>query len=312
VTGSGGHNKMVSVIIPTYNRSKLLRRAIQSVLAQTYQDIELIVVDDGSTDDTRGGVEGFNDSRIRYIQHGENKGANAARNTGVKATNGEYINFLDDDDELFPEKLERQIGKLRGVPNSVGLIYCRAYYSMEGQKDATCPAPSLRGNLHLHLLKKNLFLLMTPLIRKECFQKAGLFDEALPGCQDWDMWIRIAKYFEFDFIPDILAKYHVHGEQISADLITKMDARAMVVRKHQSDFCKYPRILSDHLRRLGVFSYLAGRRRDGDMYIWKALKQNPLAVKNYLHLIFSSLAPVRHKEILSRRQFTMGSTKFYY
>ena len=100
---------VVSVIIPTYNRAHLIGRAIRSVLDQTYQDWELIVVDDASTDDIPGIVKGFTDGRVKYIRHDENKGAAAARNTGIQAARGAYIAFLDSDDEWLPEKLERQV-----------------------------------------------------------------------------------------------------------------------------------------------------------------------------------------------------------
>lgn len=96
----------VSVVIPTYNRAHLVGRAIQSVLNQTYQDFEIIVVDDGSTDNTEEVVKSFNDPRIRYIRHDQNRGGSAARNTGIKMARGEYIAFQDSDDEWLPEKLE--------------------------------------------------------------------------------------------------------------------------------------------------------------------------------------------------------------
>ena len=99
----------VSVIITTYNRAHLVGKAIKSVLNQTFQDFELIVVDDGSTDNTEEVINSFNDTRIRYIRHKINKGGNAARNTGLRNSKGEYIAFLDSDDEWLPEKLERQL-----------------------------------------------------------------------------------------------------------------------------------------------------------------------------------------------------------
>ncbi len=102
-------NPTVSVIIPTYNRANLVSRAIKSVLNQTYQDFEIIVVDDCSEDNTEEIVKSFNDSRIRYIKHKKNKGGSAARNTGIKRARGKYIAFLDDDDEWLPSKLEKQI-----------------------------------------------------------------------------------------------------------------------------------------------------------------------------------------------------------
>lgn len=113
----------VSIIIPTYNRSQLIARAVKSVLNQTYQNFELIIIDDGSTDNTRELVTSFNDERIRYIRHEENKGEAAARNTGLKAARCDYIAYQDSDDEWLPEKLARQIELLQDASPEVGVIY---------------------------------------------------------------------------------------------------------------------------------------------------------------------------------------------
>ena len=118
-----------SVIIPTYNRARMVDRAIQSVLSQTYQDFEIIVVDDASTDNTQEVVKEcmFRDKRVRYIKHEKNKGGSAARNTGIKNEHGEYVGFLDSDDEWLPTKLEKQIELFRKRCNSVGAVYCLQY-----------------------------------------------------------------------------------------------------------------------------------------------------------------------------------------
>jgi len=113
----------VSIVIPTYNRAGLLSRTIQSVLNQTYQDFEIIIVDDGSTDKTEEVVKSFNSKKIFYNRHEENKGANAARNTGIKASRGEYIAFQDSGDEWLPQKLERQMKVFENASPEVGVVY---------------------------------------------------------------------------------------------------------------------------------------------------------------------------------------------
>lgn len=112
----------VSVVIPTHNRSSLLRRAIQSVLDQTYQDFEIIVVDDASTDDTEAVVKGFADERIRYVRHSENRGEAASRNTGIRLAKGEYIAGHDDDDVWLPPKLEKQVKAFEKASPKVGVV----------------------------------------------------------------------------------------------------------------------------------------------------------------------------------------------
>ena len=112
----------VSVIIPTYNRAKLIKRSILSVLNQTYQNFEIIVVDDGSADDTKSVVESFNNPKIRYIRHDINKGQSAARNTGIKNAKGKYIAFQDSDDEWLPEKLEKQMSCFESPSSHSGIV----------------------------------------------------------------------------------------------------------------------------------------------------------------------------------------------
>lgn len=115
---------LVSVVIPTYNRAEFLPRAVESVLRQTVDDFELIVVDDASTDDTEAVVERFDDPRVEYVRHGTNRGGSAARNTGIERSSGEYIAFLDSDDEWYPRKLERQVEELRSRSDEWVATYC--------------------------------------------------------------------------------------------------------------------------------------------------------------------------------------------
>ena len=121
-----GAKPIVSVVIPTFNRAHLIMRALQSVLTQTFTAWETIVVDDGSTDDTETVVLSLGDSRIRYCRQPENRGPAAARNRGMREAKGEFIAFLDSDDEWFPDKLELQVARFRELPETVGLIYTGA------------------------------------------------------------------------------------------------------------------------------------------------------------------------------------------
>lgn len=128
-------NPTVSVIIPTHNRANLIGKAIDSVLDQTCQDFEIIVIDDGSTDNTAEIVKGFDDFKIHYISHELNRGTSAARNTGIKASRGEYIALLDSDDEWLPEKLDRQVEVLQDEPSEVGVVYSDVLYIDENGKN---------------------------------------------------------------------------------------------------------------------------------------------------------------------------------
>ena len=310
------NNPTVSVIIPTYNRAYLIDRAIQSVLNQSYQDFEMIIVDDGSTDDTKEVVTEFQeqDKRIRYIRHEKNKGGSAARNTGIKSAEGDYVAFLDDDDEWLPAKIEKQVVKFQDSLDEVGVIYSGFFYvSDKTGKVISESVPTLRGNVYANLLSGCILGSPTPLIRKTCFQKAGLYDDRLPSCQDWDMWIRLSKHYTFDFIPDILAKHHVHGKQISVDLNAKIQARKTLIIKYRADLSKHPSILSEHSRRLGILCCLAGHSKEGRKYFLDAIKQNAFQRKSYIHFFLSLLTPEVHRNILRKRSImNIDEITFYY
>lgn len=192
---------LVSVVIPTYNRAKELNRAIKSVLKQTYKKWELIIVDDGSTDDTKKVVQNYMKKykkKIKYLYQ-RNKGQGAARNYGIKRAKGEFIAFLDSDDEWLPEKLEKQI-KLFSNPN-IGLAYSASNLNK---------GPFYRGKVLMQLINKNFITNSSVVIRRKVLKKSGYFGEEdwLRNIEDYDLWLRIALNFEFDYINKPLVKYY--------------------------------------------------------------------------------------------------------
>lgn len=207
----------VSVIIPTYNCGQYICQAVDSVLAQTYRDFELVVVDDGSTDNTRELLMQFG-KNLRYIYQ-ENKGMTAARNTGIKNSSGEYIAFLDSDDIWLPNKLERQVKLLDEAPE-VGLVYCWHYYIDEqGNRckfwnNEVGRSFESGSRLFEKLIERNVISGggSTPVIRRECLAKSGMFDEALSYCGDWDLWLRISMDYIIAVIPEPLGCYRVLDE----------------------------------------------------------------------------------------------------
>ena len=167
----------VSVIIPTYNRAHLVGRAIQSVLEQTYKDFELIVIDDGSNDNTEYIIKEFQkkDKRIKYIAYKKNKGGSAARNAGIKSSKGEYIAFLDSDDEWLSEKLEKQIRLFSSMPAKVGVIYCGRYDFDDDTGIERLRSCLFEGDVRIELFRgwcPSTTLLM---IRRQCFDAIGFF-----------------------------------------------------------------------------------------------------------------------------------------
>lgn len=202
----------VSVIIPTYNRAKLVDRAINSVLVQTFKDFELLIVDDVSTDNTQQIVEQFRDERIKIIHHQKNKGGSAARNTGIKMAMGEYIAFLDDDDEWIPTKLEKQMRFFERCRRNVGLIYSWAEIIDEKKNLFVKSQSKVKGKFLREILERSFLISSTVIVKKACFRSVGLFDENFISCQDREMWTRIATRYEVEVLPEYLVRYYRHSD----------------------------------------------------------------------------------------------------
>jgi len=217
----------VSIIIPTYNRSKLLRVALESALAQTYPNIEVIVVDDGSTDDTAMVMTQYA-GRVTYLKQA-NQDVAAARNTGIRAASGEYLTFLDDDDLIMPTKIERQVRVLASQPE-VGLVHCRFYYADEDGNYLYKAGLLPEGEVLQELVCSNFVWVGAPLIRRQCLEQVGLFDEEIPAiCADWDMWLRIAQAgYRFACVQELLGAYRIQRDSMMSD-VAKLEQGMFVV-----------------------------------------------------------------------------------
>ena len=288
------YNPLISIITPTYNRAALLKRAITSVLSQTYGNFEMIIADDCSTDNTGQVVASFNDSRIKYIKLDSNKGPAGARNIAIKSSDGEYITLLDSDDEYLPDKLEIQIKKFQSMPMDTGVVYC-GYFIVYGS-DAIHGkvTPSFKGDIFNILLRHNCMGSPTPIIRKECFNTCGLFDESLPSYDDWDMWIRIAEEFKFDFVDEPLAKVYTHGEQTSTNIDTTIKMRELLFEKYKSAIIKDPETASLLLQRLGFLYFLKNNTFMSLRYYLRSIMFRPTDAQNYITLITSLISKTRH------------------
>jgi glycosyltransferase involved in cell wall biosynthesis len=207
----------VSVVIPTYNRAQFLDEALQSVFNQTFKDFEVIVVDDGSTDRTKQVLEKYGD-RIRYIFQ-ENGGPAKARNRGIKESLGKYIAFLDADDVWFPLKLEKQIRMFRECPE-LGMVFTENSYFQEN--GIYRPSMGKKKRLMKGDVASNIFLysgVATPtvMVRKEIFNKIGLFEEELAIAEDDNLWVRIAVNFKVELIDQLLVEVRNHSQRTTAD-----------------------------------------------------------------------------------------------
>lgn len=261
----------VSVVLPTYNRADVLHRSIRSVLDQTYEDIELIVVDDGSNDETATVVSDIEDSRLEYIKHETNRGAPAARNTGIAASRSDFIAFQDSDDEWDPRKLEKQMAMFDRVGPEVGVVYTGVWRIHDGEKRYV-PQPGggpREGDLSEALSRSNFISLQTAVVRSRCFAETGNFDERLPRLQDWELWIRIAEQYEFRYVDEPLVTAHVRSDSISASVDRLADAREQIIEKHRERFDT--EAFAFQLFRAGHSLLRAGRTRKGRTYLRQAI-----------------------------------------
>jgi len=283
----------VSVIIPTFNRADLLPKAVRSVLAQTYQDLEIVVIDDASADCTTSVVQRMNDPRIRYVRHERNRGIAAARNTGVANATGRFLAFLDDDDEWLPRKLELQVGILAGSPRSIGAVYSAfEQVDMATGRRIGVVRPAKSGHILNELCLKNwIGTASTVCLKRECLEEAGPFDEKVTFGEEYDMWIRIAHHYDFKYIDEILVRYGVHPVQLSTNYQAIIGGLREQLQKHHDFFALDPGNYSRRFANLGVLYCYVGEIARGRQAFRSGIRATPLAAKLYAYLALSMLGP---------------------
>jgi glycosyltransferase involved in cell wall biosynthesis len=251
------------------------------VLGQTYQDFELIIVDDGSTDNTERLVKSFNSEKIGYIRQRENKGPGAARNTGIQQATGDYIAFQDSDDEWVPQKLEKQIRALETAPPEVGIVYTGWYEVINNKKEYFPPAgvKPKDGDLFSSLLRRNIVGTPMALVKRGCFEKAGMFDEALSPIEDWELFLRMSRHYQFKYIDEPLAIQYKQADSISKNQSTRIKAFGQMLEMYYEDIKQDNRILAYYYFRLGSYSCSNGELSQGRSYLIKSMKTHPLDIK---------------------------------
>jgi glycosyltransferase involved in cell wall biosynthesis len=232
----------VSVILPAYNREALVARAIDSVLAQTYGDYELIIVDDASKDGTRAVLERYRSHpRVRLILSDVNRGGSGARNLGIEAATGELIAFQDSDDVWLPHKLAVQVAALDANPQA-GLCYCGSLFSSP-ERTYYIPEPvfaRLEGDMSAEILRRNTTSTQVLVMRRAVLDKAGYFDATLKRFQDWDLMIRVAQETPFVFLPEPMVVIFATAGNISSFAENDAIARARILEKYAALFATSP------------------------------------------------------------------------
>jgi glycosyltransferase involved in cell wall biosynthesis len=277
---------LVSVIVPSYNSAAFVCDAVQSALAQTYPHVEVIVVDDGSTDNTREVLAPYAE-RITYVFQ-KNKGLPGARNTGIERARGAMLAFLDADDQWTDTKLAEQVPVLLSDPE-IGLVHTdlqffdaatgRRYYEPRRRERLT-------GRCYAQLLMGNQVTPSTVLARTEAVIAVGCFDETLTsGCEDWDLWLRLARHHSFGYLPAQSTIYRLHGNNMTRKALQMHQAVLYVVEKALRNDPELAELVGGapkvrpYLARLqwqvGHAAREAGQAARARKHIWSAVRLNP-------------------------------------
>jgi glycosyltransferase involved in cell wall biosynthesis len=294
---------VISVVIPNYNNGSLLAAAIESALNQTFRAVEIVVVDDGSTDDSRQVIERYRPPIQAIFQ--PNRGPAAARNAGIRAACGEYIQFLDADDLLLPHALERLVAMAwqhpeAGIVSGGAVIRCMA----TGEETIQLPGKA-EGWVFTEMIADNLLITSATLARRVILLQAGLFDEdrTLQVVEDYDMWLRVAKVASFFFVREPLIVRRIHAANLSTGRLTVFLKEVRVFRKWlaRENDGRVRRLIRRKLRRLyHELAYLARTERDGPnfrRFARLACLSYPIYWKNWAYLVWSCLWVSRKKNL---------------
>lgn len=304
---------LVSVVIPTFNRAHLIESAIASVREQSYSKIEIVVVDDGSTDDTLARLERMRASDLRVFVAPCNGGPARARNIGLRECSGEFVAFLDSDDRWAPWKTEAQVGCFRSGRPELGAVYSGRRVRLDDGSELEIRA-SLRGRIFDSLVRRNPIPLPTLMVKRAVLDHVGLFDPELPACEDWDLMIRIARHYAIDCIAGAAVIYDGTG----ADRMSSR-TRAVFIANHRI-FRRYARRPPNREQRATYLALqsrellLLGRRRAAARYATASLMLVPnqgekLALRTLRQILRSHKAEALFGRPVALPQITGAPTR---
>ena len=283
-------DSLVTVIITTYKRPpEMVKRAIDSVLLQTHKKLEIVVVDDSPStyvhrSDVKKMILALKDPRIKYLENETNIGACASRNRAIRESVGAFVIYVDDDDELLPDCIEKRL--LGFNSEKVGLVYSDCIYIDEtARKEYRSNQLKIRGYVFEQLIIEN-FILAFPMLRRECFATSGMFDECLPASQDWDMWLRVAKNYEINYIDEALSIIHLHkNERISTNPQKKIIGLEKIYELNREYINQNPHTAYLKTKELVPYYIAAGQIRKGWKMCNKSLAMEPKNVKGNVFTI---------------------------
>jgi len=249
---------LVSVITPTYNRSEFIEETVKSVLGQTMEDFEFLIIDDGSYDDTKSVLDSYlADDRIRYFYQ-ENQGQSVARNIGLKNSRGRFICFIDSDNVWLPDKLAVQISMMQDNP-SVDVIYGDCILiDKQSREVGVKNIRRYSGHIAPQMLKDNCVSMNTAMARRQCFDELGGMNGKRRVADDYDLWLRFSAKYKFLYVPEYFAKYRVMDDQISSDKRRRFEANERIIHDFLQEF---PEAVTARQAKDGLATFYARKAR---------------------------------------------------
>lgn len=302
---------LISVIIPTYNGAAFIERTIRSVLTQTYTRFELLVVDDGSQDNTGQIVRelALQDGRIKYFYRENSGGPARPTNYGIGQAAGEWLAFLDHDDYWLPEKLARQVRYVRH--HSVDMVTCHTFVRWEGAGDRATKIKVPRSRNYTRLILEKNFILSTSsvLVKTDVARAVGLFDERLIGPQDWDFYIRVLTGgYSLGIVDDFLYVHVLSGQNISATINpeTYERQRLYLFNKYRDLYAR-KEAYSNYLRSVGVQYAAFGLPAQARQFFRMSIEENRLNVRSYVLFYLSFIGRRWFRGLMAMRDYVCNS-----
>lgn len=299
---------LVSAVIPTYNRSSYVGGAIESVLDQTYDPVEVVVVDDGSTDDTRAVLAEYAvDDRVRVLHNEENRGIPYTMNRGVDAAEGAYVGVFGDDDRWRPTKAEKQVAALERVGEEFCGVYTGGVIYDESGAVVDRVTPNRAGDLYPDVLVENTVLPHSShLVRGDCLDAVGGFDESFDIACDWDLTVRLSQRWNWAYVPEVLVERTHHADNVTGDPAYDVRCRSRVREKYADELAAHPdvarRFEAAAHRERGVQALEAGDRATAVYELARALSME----RRGDHAALLGLAPFGPRALTAAREVRAG------
>jgi len=303
---------LVSAVINTFNRCKLVGRAIQSVTNQTYQNLEIIVIDANSSDDTEQVVRSFSDERVVYYRSSTSE-ISTCVNTGFRMAKGKYLALLDDDDEWLPQKIEKQVQLMETMDESYGWIGCGAiFWNDDKNKQIQTYMPHSRGDVFLKKLSQinpGTCGCSVSLVRKSAFERLGGFVETVRFSTDYLFLLKLSKYYKFDYVDEILYIYHnYHIYQNERGSVTKytekficdkIEVQEYILKEYATDFNNYPQYRYNYYNTLARMHSILKNAKASFRYLFLTMQTNPASVFGNIRLFLSIVIHLYLKKLIN-------------